>query len=440
MSSSSKKTTTSNTQTATTGTQSGTASGTSFGASGTIAPDWITDPYQDYMAKASALAGVDPSTTVAGLNGTQTGAITAAGNLGATSSGLFGQAGALAAAGASGGPNTYAGTAPVTAATYGGVGTVPAATYGGATIAPVQTISGQSLLTNLESYISPYTNDVVKTTLANYDKQAAEQTAQMQAKAAAAGAFGGSRYGVAQGEFAADSDLNRAQTEAGLRDAAFKEGASLSNQDADRRQSADTFNAGAANTRAISQAGLDEQTGIFNTGQTNTVAEQDADRAQQLGIFNTGQVNSVADQNAARAQQVGIFNAGQNDTTAARQLQAAGLFGNLATAQGEDARANIGTALTAGGVQQTTEQNQKDAATRYLAQIGGLFGQVPSDLFTQKYQYGNTNSNTSANTSSTGTSSGTTTEKSTPSIFDTLSSLASTASSIASIIPAPVPK
>jgi hypothetical protein len=52
--------------------------------------------------------------------------------------------------------------------------------------------------------------------MTSFDKQAAQQRRGISDKAIQAGAFGGSRHGVAGSEYDAASDLNRAQLQAGL--------------------------------------------------------------------------------------------------------------------------------------------------------------------------------------------------------------------------------
>lgn len=93
-----------------------------------------------------------------------------------------------------------------------------------------------SLLDNFSSYQNPYTQDVVNASLADYDQQAARSRAALEAQGAAAGAFGGSRFGIAQGTLMGDQDRARASLEAGLRQQGFNTAAALSQSDAANRQ------------------------------------------------------------------------------------------------------------------------------------------------------------------------------------------------------------
>ncbi len=65
-----------------------------------------------------------------------------------------------------------------------------------------------------QQFMSPYQQEVIDATMASYDQNVAEQQAQLGAQAGSA--FGGSRFGVAQGQLGADAALNRAQAQANL--------------------------------------------------------------------------------------------------------------------------------------------------------------------------------------------------------------------------------
>lgn len=104
-------------------------------------------------------------------------------------------------------------------------------------------VQASSLLDGLGGYMSPYTNDVVNTTLAGFDTNAGRTRAQQTLDIAGQGAFGGSGAALTRSLTEADMGQRRAMTEAGLRDQAFNTGAGLSNMDAGRRQDASSQNA-----------------------------------------------------------------------------------------------------------------------------------------------------------------------------------------------------
>ena len=67
-----------------------------------------------------------------------------------------------------------------------------------------------------KQFMSPYQQQVIDTTLADFDRQAAMQEQRIKDQAVASGAFGGGREGVLQSEFRTGSDRNRAALQAGL--------------------------------------------------------------------------------------------------------------------------------------------------------------------------------------------------------------------------------
>jgi hypothetical protein len=85
---------------------------------------------------------------------------------------------------------------------------------------------------SIQSYMSPYQQQVIDTTLADFDKQAKIRQNQLAASALGTpGAFGGGREGVQRAEYQATSDMNRAQTLANLRQSGFQNAAARRQQD-----------------------------------------------------------------------------------------------------------------------------------------------------------------------------------------------------------------
>ena len=84
--------------------------------------------------------------------------------------------------------------------------------------------------TAYQSYMSPYQQDVIDTTLTEYDRQAQMQMPAMAANAVAAGAFGGGREGVQRAEYQSSSDRNRAALQAQLLQTGFGQAQNLASQ------------------------------------------------------------------------------------------------------------------------------------------------------------------------------------------------------------------
>ncbi len=169
------------------------------------------------------------------------------------------------------------------------------------------TVSAQSLLDGLSGYMSPYTNDVVDTTLAGFDEQAARTRAQQAATAAGSGANRGTRNSIFEAVLEGEIGRERANTEATLRDSAFTTGAGLSADDANRRQSASQTNAELAQrasetnaqmelSRMLSAANMMYGENQFNANQMDEALARTLGASSQLAdIGSTYQGNERAD-------------------------------------------------------------------------------------------------------------------------------------------------
>jgi hypothetical protein len=84
-----------------------------------------------------------------------------------------------------------------------------------------------------EQFMSPYQQEVIDASMAAFQKQAQEQAAQLGASAGSA--FGGGRFGVAQGQLAADQALGAGQLQAGLLSQGFQQANQLAAQAAQQQ-------------------------------------------------------------------------------------------------------------------------------------------------------------------------------------------------------------
>ena len=85
--------------------------------------------------------------------------------------------------------------------------------------------------TAYQSYMSPYQQDVIDTTLQEFDVQAQKGLPGLAAQAIGAGAFGGGREGVQRAEYQAASDRNRAALQAQLLQTGFGQAQNLAQAD-----------------------------------------------------------------------------------------------------------------------------------------------------------------------------------------------------------------
>jgi len=85
---------------------------------------------------------------------------------------------------------------------------------------------------SISSYMSPYQQQVIDTTMQDFDQQAQIRQNQLAAQTLGVpGAFGGGREGVQRAQYQAQSDQNRAQTLANLRQTGFQNAAARRQQD-----------------------------------------------------------------------------------------------------------------------------------------------------------------------------------------------------------------
>ena len=86
-----------------------------------------------------------------------------------------------------------------------------------------------------QAFMSPYQQDVIDQSLAEFDRQRAIQQQQISQQAIGAGAFGGGREGVQQAEFGAQSGRERALLQAGLLQQGFGQAQQLASQAAQQQ-------------------------------------------------------------------------------------------------------------------------------------------------------------------------------------------------------------
>ena len=97
------------------------------------------------------------------------------------------------------------------------------------------TASGLTGPTAYQDYMSPYQRDVIGTTLQEYDIQAQKGLGSIADRAYQAGAFGGARQGVAEAEYQALSDRNRAALQVQLLQQGYTQAQQAAQQDYTRQ-------------------------------------------------------------------------------------------------------------------------------------------------------------------------------------------------------------
>ena len=163
------------------------------------------------------------------------------------------------------------------------------------------TAAGLTSPTAYQDYMSPYQQDIIDTTLTEYDLQAQKGLPGLAAQAIGAGAFGGGREGVQRAEYQAASDRNRAALQAQL----LGQGFSQANQ--------------------LAQNAFNQQRAI-SSGQLDLAQQSPALLGQQIASLTTlgGQQQSRQQQQLSAQQQL-------DQRTAFQPLEAAERFGSGVT-------------------------------------------------------------------------------------------------------------
>ena len=166
------------------------------------------------------------------------------------------------------------------ASTFGGVGT-----------------GAQAFQQDVSQFMSPYQQQVIDTTLSEFDRQKAIQEKSIADQAIAAGAFGGGREGVQRAEFQTGAARERALLQAGLLQQGFGQAQQARQQDILNRFNlgqAQQGIAGATQGLGAFQSGLAGQQAQFGQG-LQQLQGTDVSRLGQLGALNQAQTQAEMD-------------------------------------------------------------------------------------------------------------------------------------------------
>jgi len=299
--------------------------------------------------------------------------------------------------------------------------------YGASTIGQSPTVSAQNVQagqlagSNLGAYTNPYESQVVQQTLTDLKGAQEKELNQMGAQASAAGAFGGSRQGIAEAETRKGYADKAAQAVSGLRQAGFTQAQQMAQQDIGTAQqaalanqqanlqagttsagfgqqsnlsnqaalnAASQFGAGAANQAAAQTAAAQNAASQFGAGASNQAGMQQSAQQQAAAQFGAGAQNVASQQAAAAQTAASQFGAGAANQAAATNMgaqNAAAQFG--AGAQNQMALSNMGALnqagqYNAGNAMMAQQLNQSaglqgnQARLGAAGQLGGLGNQA----------------------------------------------------------------
>ena len=123
-----------------------------------------------------------------------------------------------------------------------------------------------------QPYMSPYQQEVIDTTLSEFDRQQSIADTALRDRAIQAGAYGGGREGVMAAESARGSQMNRATLQANLLAQGFQQAQAAAAQDLAARQGLGQYQ------QSLGQAGQAQQQAILD-------ASAAAEREQQFQPF-----------------------------------------------------------------------------------------------------------------------------------------------------------
>ena len=183
-----------------------------------------------------------------------------------------------------------------------------AATDAGTTVSGIAGLTGAPTAAQTAAFTSPFQQQVIDTTLAEFDKQRAINEQNIRDQQAALGALGSGRAGVQLSEFQSQSGRDRAALEAQLRQQGFQQAQAARQQDIQNRFGL-----------AQAQSGL----GAFQTGLATQVPQ-----LQRADISTLGQVGA-----AQQAQRQAVLDAQRQAarTEAFEPLDRLGFFGQGVT-------------------------------------------------------------------------------------------------------------
>ena len=141
-----------------------------------------------------------------------------------------------------------------------------------------------------QAYMSPYQQQVIDVSLAEFDRNKAIQEQQIRDQAIASGAFGGGREGVALAEYGKASDLNRAQLQAGLLQQGFGQAQQAAAQQYAQQTGLASLLPG-LQSQDVSQLGT---LGAINQAQSQAVLDAQREAARQATYLPQEQLQQYA--------------------------------------------------------------------------------------------------------------------------------------------------
>jgi hypothetical protein len=163
---------------------------------------------------------------------------------------------------------------------------------------------------DIDRFMNPYLDDVVNSTQADMQQQFGQQRAALDARAAGAGAFGGSRFGVRESQLDGEQSRALGSTLGGLRADGFNTALNFADRDVGRRQDANASNFNLQGQRAFTDAAAQNQFGMANLDAQNASRAFSADAENRGLLSNQDALNTFALTDADAQNRANLTNAG----------------------------------------------------------------------------------------------------------------------------------
>lgn len=256
---------------------------------------------------------------------------------------------------------------------------------------PTRSAAEQVSAGEIQQFLNPYTQKVVDTTLQQMTRTRDETAAKNNARAAAAGSFGGSRQALQSAQLDRSFGEQVASTTASLMSAGYDKATATALANAGMRQqtgqanqqasnAAAQFGASAQNTASLTNAAAQNTAAQFGANAQNTAGQFNASAQNAAGQFGAQAANSASLANASASNNASQVNAGAQNTrdqfNATQGLSAANAQ-NSAELQryGADISRYQAENSNANALAQLQESIKSGDQTRQLQAIQALLGQ-----------------------------------------------------------------
>lgn len=240
---------------------------------------------------------------------------------------------------------------------------------------PTKSTAEQVSAGEIQQFLNPYTQSVVDTTLAQMARTRDETAAKNNARAAAAGSFGGSRQALQSAQLDRSFGEQSAQTIATLMSAGYDKATATALANASMRQQTGQANQQAANTAAQFGASAQNTAALTNAAAQNTASQFGASAQNTANLTNAAAQNAAAQFGANAQNTAAQFGANANNTAAQFGAQAAN-----SASLANSAASNAASQFNAGAQNSRDAQNAQTGAALLQANNQNQLSRYSTDV------------------------------------------------------------